>query len=199
MLNWIEALVHKLGATGVFLLMLLENVFPPIPSELVLPLAGYLAAKGDSSLALMVLAGTAGSVAGATIWYWIGRLVGIERLARIAERHGRWLTLTPSEVRHAAEWFDRHGRWTVLVGRMIPGVRSLISVPAGMARMPLPPFLILTSVGSLAWSAGLAVAGYKLGKSYDLVAQVIGPTSNILLAAVIVWYIYRVLTFKRVR
>src|SRR3546814_4878679 len=111
--------------------MLAENVFPPIPSEVILPLAGYTAAQGRGSLWVVAIAGTLGSAAGAVLWYYVGRWIGIERLKRFASRHGRWLTLTPGEVNHVDRWFDRYGRWAVLFGRMVPGVRTLISVPAG--------------------------------------------------------------------
>lgn len=199
MFDAIVAMLSKLGAFGVFLLMLAENVFPPIPSEVVLPLAGYVAAKGQGSLWITITAGTAGSVAGATVWYYVGRLVGTERLTRFAERHGRWLTLTPQEVEHVDRWFDRHGRWAVLFGRMVPGVRTLISVPAGVTGMKLAPFLVFTLVGSAFWTTLLVVAGYKLGENYGQVALFIEPASNVVLGAAVLWYLWRVATFGRHR
>src|SRR3546814_2039510 len=127
--------------------MLAENVFPPIPSEVILPLAGYTAAQGRGSLWVVAIAGTLGSAAGAVLWYYVGRWIGIERLKRFASRHGRWLTLTPGEVDHVDRWFDRYGRWAVLFGRMVPGVRTLLSVPAGVSGMPLGPFFVSTLTG----------------------------------------------------
>lgn len=120
-----------------------ENVFPPIPSEVVLPLAGYAAFKGQGALCHTVAAGTLGSVTGALFWYGIGRWVGIEGLKRFAARHGRWLTLTATEVDHLSRCFDQHSRWAVPFGRIVPGVRTLISVPAGATGMKLVPFLAL--------------------------------------------------------
>jgi membrane protein DedA with SNARE-associated domain len=117
----ITSILASLGGFGVFLLMLAENVFPPIPSEVILPLAGYTAAQGRGSLWVVAIAGTLGSAAGAVLWYYVGRWIGIERLKRFASRHGRWLTLTPGEVDHVDRWFDRYGRWAVLFGRMVPG------------------------------------------------------------------------------
>lgn len=197
MFDAIVAVLTKLGAFGVFLLMLAENVFPPIPSEVVLPLAGYVAAKGQGSLWLTIAAATAGSVAGATIWYYVGRWIGTERLRRFAARHGRWLTLTPDEVDHVDRWFDRHGRWAVLFGRLVPGVRTLISVPAGVTGMKLVPFLAWTAVGSAFWTTLLAIAGYELGQNYGRVAGIIEPASNVVLGAAVLWYAWRVMTFGR--
>ena len=122
MFDIITSILASLGGLGVFLLMLAENVFPPIPSEVILPLAGYTAAQGRGSLWVVAIAGTLGSAAGAVLWYYVGRWIGIDRLKRFASRHGRWLTLTPGEVDHVDRWFDRYGRWAVLFGRMVPGV-----------------------------------------------------------------------------
>lgn len=199
MFDWIVRLLEGWGAGAVFLLMLLENVFPPIPSEVVLPLAGYTAYQGKASLSLTILAGTAGSVAGATIWYYAGRWLGTARLKRFADRHGRWLTLTPTQIDQVDRWFDRHGRWAVLFGRMAPGVRTLISVPAGVTAMPLPPFLVCTTVGSAIWTTLLVAAGYELGEKYAVVGRIIEPASNLILVAAALWYGERVLRFPRSR
>ncbi|MBE7182792.1 MAG: DedA family protein [Methylobacterium mesophilicum] len=199
MFEWIVAVLEGLGALGVFLLMLLENVFPPIPSEVILPLAGYAAAKSGGSLAVAITAGTLGSVAGALIWYYVGRWIGIERLKRFGERHGRWLTLSKEEVEHVDRWFNRYGHWAVLLGRMVPGVRTLISVPAGVTRMPLAPFLLWTLIGSAVWTGLLVLAGYELGERYGQVAQVIEFGSNVVLGGAILWYLWRVATFGRKR
>jgi membrane protein DedA with SNARE-associated domain len=199
MFDGIIALLGKLGAFGVFLLMLAENVFPPIPSEVVLPLAGYVANTGRGSLWLTVVAGTLGSAAGATVWYYVGRWVGIDRLKHFARRHGRWLTLTPQEIEHVDRWFDRHGRWAVLFGRMVPGIRTLISVPAGVTGMRLAPFLAYTLIGSALWTVVLVLAGYELGEQYDQVARIIEPVSNIVIVGAVLWYLWRVVTFGRHR
>ena len=123
-------------------MMLAENIFPPIPSELIMPLAGFVAAKGQLNPVLVVLAGTLGSLLGALPWYYAGVWLGQERVCALAARHGRWLTLGEKEIRQAIRWFERHGRIAVLIGRLVPTVRTLISLPAGMARMPLLPFLV---------------------------------------------------------
>ena len=199
MFDIITSILASLGGLGVFLLMLAENVFPPIPSEVILPLAGYTAAQGRGSLWVVAIAGTLGSAAGAVLWYYVGRWIGIDRLKRFASRHGRWLTLTPGEVDHVDRWFDRYGRWAVLFGRMVPGVRTLISVPAGVSGMPLGPFLVSTLAGSAIWTVILVMAGYELGERYSQGASVIEPVSNAVLALAVIWYLWRVATFGRSR
>ncbi|APX89076.1 alkaline phosphatase [Brevirhabdus pacifica] len=193
MFDWIVGYMGSAGYFGLFALMLGENVFPPIPSELVMPLGGFLAAQGTLNIIFVVLAGTAGSVLGALIWYYVGKLIGEERLRNFAKRHGRWLTLSPREVDASISWFDKHGWKAVLIGRMIPGVRTLISVPAGIADMPLTPFLIYTSLGSLFWTAFLAAAGYLLESQYDKVASWVNPVSTAILVGAIAWYVFRVI------
>jgi membrane protein DedA with SNARE-associated domain len=179
--------------------MLAENIFPPIPSEVILPLAGYTAVRSGAPFAIIVVAGTLGSVAGALFWYWIGRAIGVERVKDFARRHGRWLTLSPSEVEAVDLWFDRYGQWAVLIGRMVPGVRTLISIPAGVTRMPILPFLIWSTLGSALWTTALVLAGYELGERYRDVASIVEPASNAVLAGMVAWYFWRVATFKGTR
>lgn len=196
MFEWITRLVSDGGYLGVAGLMLLENLFPPIPSELIMPLAGFAAARGELQIALVVLAGTLGSLAGALPWYYAGRWLGRDRLRRLAAWHGRWLTVSPEEFDRASAWFDRHGGWAVLIGRLVPGVRTLISVPAGIAGMGLGRFLLLSAIGSLAWTAALALAGYVLEDHYARVADYIDPASKAVLGAVVLLYLYRLVTFR---
>ncbi|MEM7640989.1 MAG: DedA family protein [Pseudomonadota bacterium] len=159
MFDWILGLMAQGGYVAIALLMFVENLFPPIPSEVVMLLAGFLAASGALGLAGVVLAGTAGAVAGALFWYWIGRRIGSNRLRRFADRHGRWLTIDAGSIDRSHAWFDRYGGVAVLIGRMIPGIRTFISVPAGVARMPLLPFLGYTMAGSLIWTGFLTALG----------------------------------------
>lgn len=177
--------------------MLLDNVFPPIPSELVMPLAGFVSARGQISFLGVVIGGTSGSLTGAVLWYGAGRWLGRERLLNFAVRRGRWLTLSPAEVERAGAWFARHGGAAVFLGRMIPGVRSLISVPAGVAGMPFLPFLVYSALGSAIWTGVLATAGYRLGADYRAVAGFIEPLGNGVLILALALYLYRVLTFER--
>lgn len=197
MFDWIVSAVERTGYAGIAFLMLLENVFPPIPSELIMPLAGFTAAKGELSIVGVVMAGTLGSVAGALFWYWVAKRFGIDRLKRLAERHGRWLTLSPVEIDEATGWFKRHCGQSVLVGRLIPAVRTLISVPAGIADMHLARFLLYSSLGTALWSALLAGAGYMLQDQYQKVEAYVNPVTNVVLAAAVAWYVYRVATFGR--
>jgi membrane protein DedA with SNARE-associated domain len=140
MVDFIVEFLSSTGYIGVFLLMALENIFPPIPSEMIMPFAGFVASKGELNVIGVLLAGTAGSVAGALPWYYAGKLLGRERLKRAAEKYGRWLTISPQEVDKSISTFEKHGKTTVLLGRLIPAIRTLISVPAGIAEMPLLTF-----------------------------------------------------------
>ena len=197
MFDWITGLVEQTGYLGIALLMLAENVFPPIPSELIMPMAGFTAARGELNMVGVVVAGTAGSLAGALLWYYIGRWIGLERLKRWAAKHGRWLTISPEEVDEAAAWFNRHCGKAVLVGRLIPAVRTLISVPAGVAGMALMRFLAYSALGTALWTALLAAAGYLLEDQYQKVGDYLNPVSNVILGLIVLGYLYRVATFRR--
>lgn len=195
MTEWIQNLMDSMGYLGILLLMILENVFPPIPSELIMPSAGFAAARGDMTLGMVILMGTLGSVIGTLPLYYIGRAFGEDKLVAWADKHGKWLTLSGKDIKKADDWFDRHGAGAVLFGRMVPGIRSLLSLPAGMSEMPLPKFLTYSAIGSALWSAALAYAGYALGENYDRVEQYVGPASKIILGLLVVgavfWFVRR--------
>lgn len=197
MFDIITALIEATGSLGVALLMFAENVFPPIPSELIMPLAGFAAANGDLNVVAVLIAGIAGSLAGALLWYWIGAAIGAARLKRWAARHGRWLTVSPADIDRASEWFARRGGTAVFVGRLVPGIRTLISVPAGVAGMPLAPFLAWSLLGTAIWTALLAGAGYILEDQYERVSAWVDPVSNIVIVLLVLGYVYRVITFDR--
>lgn len=192
MQDWVVEVVRQMGPLGVALLMFLENVFPPLPSEVIMPLAGYLAARGEAPFWAMVAAGTAGSLAGAYVWYAIGRAVTHDRLRAWVRAHGTWLAMTPDDVDRATDWFGRHGRWSVFFGRLVPVVRTLISVPAGFTRMPPVPFFVLSALGTGAWTLVLAYAGRLLGSRFHHVERWIGPVSSAIVILAVVWYVYRV-------
>lgn len=196
MFDWVADMVETTGYWGIALLALLENIFPPIPSELIMPLAGFKSAQGVLSLPLAIAAGIAGSVGGALFWYAVGRRLGQSGVQRFAQRHGRWLTMTPEDLHQAEGWFARHGHMAVLLGRLIPAIRSAISFPAGIARMPLPAFLALSALGTGAWTSLLMLAGYWLEGQYDRVAAYLNPVSNIIVGVLLAWYLWRVLRFK---
>lgn len=194
MFETIVDIVSQSGYLGIFMLMFIENVFPPIPSELIMPLAGFAASRGDLNLVLVIVYGTLGSIAGALPWYYAGALMGKERIKRMADRFGRWLTVSAADVDHAALWFERHGGRAVFFGRLIPAIRTLISVPAGITRMPLLPFLLYSTVGSLIWTGLLAVSGFMLEKQYTVVADYVDPVSKLVVILVIAIYFYRLIT-----
>lgn len=197
MLEWIVSLIDQHGYWAVTALMLLENVFPPIPSELIMPFAGFAAARGDLSLPLVVVAGTLGSVLGTLPWYVAGRCIGDARLKRWAGKHGRWLTMSPKDIKNADRWFDQHGRAAVFFGRLVPGLRSVISAPAGVTGMPFGSFLLWTFAGSLIWTGTLASLGVVLESNYEHVADWIDPVSKGILIAAIVLWLWRVVRFRK--
>jgi membrane protein DedA with SNARE-associated domain len=191
LLDWLVGLMRTVGAPGVGFATALETVFPPVPSEAVLPLAGYTASQGHYGLVAAIAWATAGSLVGALVLYCAGARLGAERLEALAERipllHAR-------DVERAMEWFDRHGRTAVLLGRLVPGVRSLISIPAGVNRMPLLQFAGYTTAGSLLWNGLLIGAGYELGAQWHVVEARAGEISNVayaLLGLAVVWFVVR--------
>ena len=197
MFDFIQGVIESVGYIGIAFLMFLENVFPPIPSELIMPLAGFTAARGDLSLWGVLAAGVAGSLAGAYLWYWIGLRIGRERVKRLARDHGRWLTLAPEDIDRAQDWFDRHGGVAVMIGRLIPTVRTFISVPAGMARMNWAVFCAYSAVGTAVWTAILTAAGYVLEDNYDAVQGWLNPISTAVVVLLVAIYLYRVATYRR--
>ena len=197
MFDFISSWIEAGGAIAVAALMLLENVFPPIPSELVMPMAGYLAATGSLGVLAIFLGGVAGSVAGAWLWYWAAIRLGRVRLLDWIGAHGHWLTLTRADVEGALRWFHRHRDWGVFLGRMVPGVRTLISVPAGLDGMGLGRFLALTTAGSAVWVALLTGAGYVLEAQYERVQGWLNPVTNVILGGLVLWYLWRVFAIWR--
>lgn len=192
--DWTTSVVAALGYSGVALLVALENLFPPIPSELVLPLAGFVAARGDASTGGMVLAATVGSMAGAYALYGLSAAVGPARLRLLVGRHGKWFGLTEEDLDRAEEWFDKRARPVVLVSRCVPLMRSLISIPAGFRRMPLWPFTIYTLVGSLVWNLALVGAGYLLGENWERAGEPVDILQNVVLVVVVMalaWFVWR--------
>ncbi|MCP9801758.1 DedA family protein [Synechococcus sp. RedBA-s] len=168
------------GYGAIFGAMFLENLFPPIPSELIMPLGGFYVQQGQLGLVPVVLAGLAGTVLGALPWYGVGRLVNEERIEHWLERHGRWIGIGPQELQRSRSWFSRHGTALVFWGRLVPGIRTLISVPAGIEMMPMVPFLIWTTAGSLIWTLLLTVAGMALGEGYANVEVWLQPVTQVI-------------------
>jgi membrane protein DedA with SNARE-associated domain len=195
--DWITGLIEQMGYFGIALLMFLENLFPPLPSEVIMPMAGFTASDGELNIVGVLIAGTVGTLAGALFWYTVARKLGEDRLRRWADRHGRWITLSPEDIDKLDGWFERHSRWAVPVGHLVPGIRTLISIPAGIFGMGLARFILLTVLGAGAWTSALGLAGYVLGSRFDQVDRYLGPASTAIMGAILLWYLYRVATFKR--
>jgi membrane protein DedA with SNARE-associated domain len=196
MTDWIVHLIEQGGYAGIALLMFIETVFPPVPSEVIMSLAGVSAAKGALSLPLAIAAGTCGAMVGNVAWFVVARALGVDRLRPIVDRFGRILTLDWSELERADHFFDRWERWFVFVGRMMPTIRSLVSVPAGLFGMRWGPFLLWSTLGTAGWTGALATAGYALGRNVDHIDRYLGPASTAVIAALVLWYLYRVFTWK---
>lgn len=191
MFEWITGVIAELGYLGVAALTFLENLLPPIPSELVIPLAGFVAAQGDMRLSLAISAAIIGSLGGAIFWYAIARRVGERRVRAWVDRNGKWLTLTGDDIDSAVAWFHRHGKTAVLIGRLVPGVRTFVSLPAGFARMPLPSFLVFSTIGTTIWTVALAYAGVALQSQFTLVSDYINAITNGLLIVLAIIVIRR--------
>ncbi|MFI9170818.1 DedA family protein [Streptomyces lincolnensis] len=181
--GWAADLVDAMGGPGAGLAIALENLFPPLPSEVILPLTGFAAGQGVISLFSALFWTTLGSVVGAAVLYWIGMLFGRERMYAI---WARLPLVKVSDLERTEEWFRKHGTKAVFFGRMVPIFRSLISVPAGLERMPMPVFLLLTTLGSLIWNSALVLSGYWLGDRWDLVETYVGVVSKVVLVLVAV-------------
>ena len=193
MFDFITGWIEQGGLLAVGLLMILENVFPPIPSELIVPLAGFKAAQGSFSLFGLLIVASLGSTVGTLLWYGLARAWGRERFLRFLDRHGLWLTMSREEAETAMAWFQRHGPVAVFLGRLVPTVRTLISVPAGLSEMSFLSFLLYTTAGSATWIAILAGAGYLLEDNYERVEHWVNPVSTFVVVAMVALYLYRVL------
>ena len=192
MFDFITGWIEQGGLLAVGLLMILENVFPPIPSELIVPLAGFKAAQGAFGLIALLIVATLGSILGTLIWYGLARAWGRERFLRFLDRHGVWLTMSREEAEGAMDWFHRYGPVAVFFGRLVPTVRTLISVPAGLSEMSFASFLLYTAAGSGVWIAILAGAGYLLEDNYEQVERWVNPVSTLVVVAIVALYVYRV-------
>jgi membrane protein DedA with SNARE-associated domain len=193
MSDWIVNTMNSLGYVGIALLMFLENLFPPIPSELIMPLAGFTVARGDMNFFVAIFAGVFGTVLGAFPWYYAGRILDEHRLEKWADKYGKWISVSSTDIRKANKWFDRHGGQAVFFCRLVPGVRTLISLPAGINNMAIVPFVLYSTLGTIIWTTFLTVAGYKLGKNYALIEVYIEPISKIAILSLgilfIIWLV----------
>lgn len=187
------------GYLGIFLLMTLENVFPPIPSEVIMGFGGLAVARGEMAFVPLLLCGTAGTVVGNLFWYEVGRRLGLDRFRPFVERYGRWLTLDWEEVQRIHRHFHERGELVIFVFRFLPNFRTMISLPAGMAGMPLWKFVLWTFAGSAVWNAILAGAGVLLGTRFRQLEDYLGPFAMGTMAVVVLVYVYRVVTWRKKR
>jgi membrane protein DedA with SNARE-associated domain len=197
MQEWIVSLMTSMGYWGLGLLMVLENIFPPIPSELIIPMAGFNVAAGKMEFLPAIVAGVGGSIVGTLPWYYLGQKLGEERIKKLADRYGKWLQISSKDIDRAAHWFDRYGAGAVLICRLVPGLRTVISLPAGIAEMPIVPFVAYSTIGTTAWVSLLVYGGYVLGDRYAEIEHLIAPASKIifglLLGAIAVWFLRKYL------
>jgi membrane protein DedA with SNARE-associated domain len=194
-MDMITGWVAAAGYAGVFALMFLENLFPPIPSEFIMPLAGFAAARGELSLGGVVIAGVAGTIVGNAVWFESARAFGTERTKSLCARYGRWMGVTSADLDAAEAALKRWGPIAVFLGRMMPGIRTLISIPAGLIEMPRRVFYLWTTLGSFLWVGGLAVLGFILEEGFRHIEGYVDPVGKILIVVVgllFLWQLWRV-------
>ena len=196
MTDFILNLIHSWGYLGIAILMFLENVFPPIPSEVIMSVSGVMVAQGRFDFWTLVAVAVAGTTLGNWVWYWIGRWFGYARLKPLIDRYGRWLTLDWDEVEKLHDWFLRFGSGIVFVFRFVPIARTMVSLPAGMVGMSQVKFLIWTAAGSTIWISAIAGAGNWFGKQFAEVDRFIGPLAVVAIGSIVLLYVYRVVTWK---
>ena len=189
-------LIEGGGYWGIALLMCLENVFPPLPSEIIMGLAGIEVARGQMSGWAVVTAGSLGSLAGNWFWLWVGRSYGLARVERFVDRWGRWMTLDSATVAKLNSFFHRHGSSAIFFGRMLPNVRTMISLPAGLFRMSRLRFAIWTLAGTAIWNTALVAAGYQLGANVERIDDYTGPISLVVIGSILAIYIWRLIAWR---
>ena len=189
MTEWITNTMNSLGYVGIALLMFAVNLFPSIPSELIMPLAGFTVSQGKMQLIPAIFAGVIGTILGAFPWYYLGKIVDESRLEKLADKYGKWIFVSGSDINKANKWFNQYGNIAVFLGRLVPGVRTLISLPAGINNMNLSSFVIYSTIGTIIWVSLLTVAGYVLGDNFSLVEKYIAPLSKIALLSIVFLFV----------
>ena len=197
--QWTTGIMNEFGYIGIFALIALENVFPPIPSEVILTFGGFMTTTTEMTVTGVIVASTLGSICGAVILYGIGRLLDVRRLEAIIAKYGRILRLKPEDVQKANDWFQKYGAWTVLFCRLVPLIRSLISIPASSTRMNMALFLALTTVGSLVWNVILINVGAAVGASWETIVGYMDAYSNFVYAGLALLVVLLAVWFVRKR
>ncbi len=196
---WITDFMEQFGYFGIFLMLAFENIFPPIPSEVILPFGGFMTTTSSLTIPGVIIAATLGSLLGAVILYYIGRLLDVERMEKLVDRWGHIIRITKKDIHKADNWFDKYGYWTVLFCRMIPLVRSLISIPAGMSGMKFGVFMLFTTIGTLGWNLLLVLIGAALGESWSDIALYMDMYSNVVYALIAVGVVFLGILYFRKR
>lgn len=197
--QWITEIMNQFGYIGIFLLIAVENIFPPIPSEVILTFGGFMTTHSDLTILGVIISSTIGSVFGAIVLYWIGLLLDVKRLEMIVVKYGRILRLTNKDIHKADAWFNKYGSWAVFVCRFVPLIRSLISIPAGSIRMNFATFISLTTLGSLIWNAVLIYVGAAVGASWGEIVGYMDVYSNIIYIALFLIFALCVFLFMKNR
>jgi len=190
MTDWIISIMEQLGYFGIALLMFLDNVFPPIPSEVIMPSAGFAASKGQLLLSGVIIAGSIGSLVAAALLYWVGRKIPNQSIFNWVDRYGKYLFIKSEDVKKALDWFEKYGHRVVFFGRMVPAVRSLISIPAGMSHMPFWKFMLYSGVGTIIWTTFLACVGYYFGNNIELMQQIFSRVGYVIITIVLILVAY---------
>jgi membrane protein DedA with SNARE-associated domain len=197
--NWITEVMNTYGYIGILLLIALENIFPPIPSEVILTFGGFMTTTSNMSIIGVIIVSTIGSIVGAIVLYGIGLLLDVNRLERIVDKWGHILRLTSKDIDKANAWFHKFGVWAVFLGRLVPLVRSLISIPAGMAHMNFWVFLLFTTLGSLIWNSILVSVGAAVGTSWSTIVGYMDTYSNVVLLLLVVFFVLFIILFIKNR
>lgn len=185
----IKDIIEIVGYPGIAFLTFVENVFPPIPSEVIIPYAGYFITDSSLTLTGVIISGSLGSLLGAYPLYYLGKIISEDDLKNFLDRYGRWLMVLPSDIDKASAWFEKRGHHAVFIARLVPGLRSLISIPAGFAEMNLMRFTILTLSGTALWTALLAWAGMQLGSRYSVIGDYLDPITYVIFGGVLIGYL----------
>ena len=196
MADWVLQLIENHGYIAIFFLMFLENVFPPIPSEVILPLSGYIASQGSLNPLLILIASVSGAMLGVIFWYLIGRLIGQLRLEKFFEKYGVYIAITLNDYQKGLMFFEKYRRISVFFGRLIPVIRTVISIPAGLTKMRFLNFTILSTLGTIIWSGLLLHSSYFAGREYEIAAHYIGIITNVIIGLLILCYVIKIIHFQ---
>ena len=196
MVEWVIGVVQAGGWPAVLALMFLENLFPPIPSEVIMPLAGFVVARGQMSMVMALLAGVAGTLLGNVFWYELSRMIGADRIRPLVGRYGRWFAVGEEDLRKAERTLEKYGPFALCFGRLLPGIRTVISIPAGLIRIPRSLFYLWTAIGSTVWTTFLLVAGYFLEDHYDQVEKWIDPLAYVVVGGILLTYFWHIWTTR---